>query len=152
MNTAPLKTPPAAHGVLETALYVNDLDAAREFYSGKLGFEEVIAQQNTFVFFRCGGTVVLVFNPEQTKLQPFDPPALQIPGHGSIGAGHICFAAPGNHIDKWENHLIANGIEIESEIIWENGARSIYFRDPAGNSLEFAQPRLWGYDEEEDAA
>jgi catechol 2,3-dioxygenase-like lactoylglutathione lyase family enzyme len=24
------------------------------------------------------------------------------------------------------------------------GGRSIYFRDPSGNSLEFAEPRIWG--------
>lgn len=138
--------------MLETAIYTDDLEGARQFYGGKLGFEEVVAQENTFVFFRCGGTVVLVFNPEQTKLQPLAPPALSIPGHGASGAGHICFCAPGEKIEEWKNHLIANRIDIESEITWENGARSIYFRDPAGNSLEFAQPRLWGYDEEDDSA
>ena len=26
---------------------------------------------------------------------------------------------------------------------WPNGARSLYFRDPAGNSVEIAEPRLW---------
>ncbi len=144
--------PPSADGVLETAIYTDDLEAARQFYGGKLGFEEVVARENSYVFFRCGGTVVLVFNPEQTKMQPLARPALQIPGHGAAGAGHICFRAAGEKIERWKNHLIANGIGIESEITWENGARSIYFRDPAGNSLEFAQPRLWGYDEEEGAA
>ncbi len=149
MNSEPKNLPPLADGVLETAIYTDDLEAARQFYGRKLGFEEVVAQENTFAFFRCGGTVVLVFNPEQTKLQPLVPPALPIPGHGAMGAGHICFRAPGKKIEIWKNHLIANGIDIESEITWENGARSIYFRDPAGNSLEFAQPRLWGYDEED---
>ena len=28
-------------------------------------------------------------------------------------------------------------------VTWPNGARSIYFRDPAGNSLECAEPGLW---------
>ena len=40
-------------------------------------------------------------------------------------------------------------IAIESEITWKNGARSVYFRDPAGNSLEFAEPKLWGYNLDE---
>ena len=148
MNKNSRLLPPSADGVLETAIYTDDLEAARNFYGGCLGFEEVIAEEDTLVFFRCGSTIVLVFNPEQTKLQPFAPPARPIPGHGAIGKGHICFQAPGKKLDQWKQYLIANGISIESEITWANGARSIYFRDPAGNSLEFAQPRLWGYDEE----
>ncbi len=40
--------------------------------------------------------------------------------------------------------LKAAGIEIESEVHWPNGGRSIYFRDPAGNSLECAEAKIWG--------
>jgi hypothetical protein len=36
------------------------------------------------------------------------------------------------------------GVEIESDFLWPSGGRSIYFRDPAGNCLEFADPRIWG--------
>lgn len=139
--------PPPAGGVLEAAIYATDLRAAAAFYGGKLGFEQVLVEENTFVFFRCGGTMVLIFNPRETIKQPFAAPARQIPGHGPIGAGHICFSAAGKMLDQWQQHLIGQGIEIESEITWDNGARSIYFRDPAGNSLEFAQPKLWGYDD-----
>ena len=152
MKTEARSIPPSVDGVLEAVIYTDDLVAARNFYGDVLGFEEVIAQQNVFVFFRCGDTMVLVFNPDETKNQPFAPPARQIPGHGPVGAGHICFRAPGKKIEQWKTHLVAVGIKIESEITWDNGARSIYFRDPAGNSLEFAQPRLWGYDEKEIAA
>ena len=147
-NAAPLPL----EGVLETALYVNDLDAAAVFYGGVLGFEQVIASEGLFVFFRCGGTMVLIFNPEETKKQPFAPPARQIPGHGANGAGHICFSAPGEKFDFCRARLIEHGVEIEAEITWDNGARSVYFRDPAGNSLEFAEPKLWGYGEKETAA
>ena len=36
------------------------------------------------------------------------------------------------------------GVEIEVDYLWPGGGRSIYFRDPAGNSLEFAEPSIWG--------
>lgn len=137
--------------MLEAVIYAEDLAAAEVFYSQVLGFEKVLAQENTLVFFRCAGTMVLIFNPRQTIKQPFALPALQIPGHGPIGASHICFRASGKKLDQWKQHLIAMGVEIESEITWKKGARSIYFRDPAGNSLEFAEPKLWGYDEEDTA-
>ena len=145
-------TAPPAEGVLETAIYVDDLDAAAVFYGEVLGFEQVIASEGLFVFFRCGDTIILIFNPEETKKQPFAPPARQIPGHGTIGAGHICFRATGEKFDFWRARLVAHNIGIEAEITWDNGARSVYFRDPAGNSLEFAEPRLWGYGEGDTAA
>jgi len=33
---------------------------------------------------------------------------------------------------------------IEADFTWPGGGRSIYFRDPAGNAIEFAEPRIWG--------
>jgi len=32
---------------------------------------------------------------------------------------------------------------VEKEINWEDGGTSIYFRDPAGNSVELAPATLW---------
>jgi len=139
--------PPKVDGVLEAALYADDLVAAKEFYAGKLGFEKILEAPGTFVFFRCSATILLVFNPAQTRKQPLPSAARPVPGHGCDGAGHVCFSAPGASLDRWAEYLGKAGIPIEAEITWDNGARSVYFRDPAGNSLEFAQPRLWGYDE-----
>jgi catechol 2,3-dioxygenase-like lactoylglutathione lyase family enzyme len=34
-------------------------------------------------------------------------------------------------------------VEIEADFHWPAGGRSIYFRDPSGNSLEFAEPKIW---------
>ena len=36
------------------------------------------------------------------------------------------------------------GMTIEADFRWPNGARSLYFRDPAGNSVEIVDPGLWG--------
>jgi hypothetical protein len=38
-------------------------------------------------------------------------------------------------------------VAIEHEATWPRGGRSFYFRDPAGNSLELATPRIWGLPE-----
>jgi catechol 2,3-dioxygenase-like lactoylglutathione lyase family enzyme len=35
------------------------------------------------------------------------------------------------------------GVSIEREVDWDEGGRSIYFRDPAGNVVELAPPTLW---------
>ncbi len=135
-------------GVLEAAIYMDDLEEAKAFYGGVLGLEEVTAREGNHVFFRCGTTVVLVFDPTKTTKQSLDA-RLAIPPHGSSGASHICFGASGNQLDHWKILLQEKGVAIESEITWPNGARSFYFRDPGGNSLEVAQPRLWGYEEKE---
>jgi predicted enzyme related to lactoylglutathione lyase len=39
-------------------------------------------------------------------------------------------------------------VAIEKIVDWPGGGRSLYFRDPAGNSLELATPRIWGIGEE----
>jgi catechol 2,3-dioxygenase-like lactoylglutathione lyase family enzyme len=67
-----------------------------------------------------------------------------IPGHGTAGAGHLAFAVEADDLPAWREHLKKCRVPIESEVDWPSGGRSIYFRDPAGNSLELAPPTLWG--------
>ncbi|MBB4230429.1 VOC family protein [Rhizobium mongolense] len=130
-------------GMLETALYAKDLDKAEAFYEGVLGLAKITRAANRHVFFRCGQGVLLIFNPDET-MKPPAADALQVPPHGTKGQGHACFRVSGKNIDAMAVKLKAAGIEIESEVHWPNGGRSIYFRDPAGNSLECAEARIWG--------
>jgi catechol 2,3-dioxygenase-like lactoylglutathione lyase family enzyme len=133
-------------GVLEAAIYADDLDAARRFYGGVLGLPEVVAQDGRHVFFRCGQTVLLVFRPEASE-QPPAPDALPVPPHGARGAGHVCLTVAEADLPALLDHLTEAGIAIESDLRWPHGPRSIYVRDPAGNSVEFASPALWGLSE-----
>jgi len=130
--------------ILESALYVSDLDAAEDFYADVLGLELLGKVDGRHVFFRCGSSVLLLFNAEATKVPPAVDAKLPVPAHGTVGDGHLCFAASGDEIERWKAHLSAKGIEIESSFEWPQGGRSIYFRDPSGNSIEFAEPRIWG--------
>jgi catechol 2,3-dioxygenase-like lactoylglutathione lyase family enzyme len=61
-----------------------------------------------------------------------------------VGEGHLCFAASADEIAGWRSRLAENGVNVEADFEWPNGGRSIYFRDPSGNSIEFAEPRIWG--------
>jgi catechol 2,3-dioxygenase-like lactoylglutathione lyase family enzyme len=141
-DDATLPPAPPARGVLEAAVYAEDLDAADAFYGGVLGLERIQRVGGRHVFFRAGAQVVLVFNPAETVKPPGNP-RLPVPPHGAEGEGHLCLAAPAEEIDAWRARLEAAGVEIEADFAWPNGARSIYFRDPAGNSLEIAEPWLW---------
>lgn len=133
----------AIEGILETALYVADLDAAEAFYGGVLGLERISRAGNRHVFFRCGPGVLLIFNPAETVKPPPAGARFPAPPHGTSGSGHMCFRLPGNTLDAWKAKLKAAGVAIETDITWSNGVRSFYFRDPAGNSLECAEPALW---------
>jgi catechol 2,3-dioxygenase-like lactoylglutathione lyase family enzyme len=128
--------------ILETAIYVDDLDAAEAFYGGVLGLERIGRVPGRHVFFRCGAGVLLVFDPKATEVvDPKSP--LPVPPHGARGPGHLCFAAEPLGLAAWRERLVADGIEVEAEVTWPGGGRSFYFRDPAGNSLEVAEARIW---------
>jgi catechol 2,3-dioxygenase-like lactoylglutathione lyase family enzyme len=128
-------------GILETVLYADDLEAAERFYGDVLGFEAFVRVEGRHVFYRCGNQMLLIFNPVATAVPAQD--GIVVPTHGATGPGHLCFRAPAGTIDDWRHHLEAAGVEIEMDFEWPQGGRSIYFRDPAGNSLEFAEPRIW---------
>lgn len=129
-------------GILETVIYAQDLASTEAFYRNVLGMEPFASVAGRHLFYRCGNQVLLVFNPEAT-IGPPAPDALPVPPHGALGAGHVCFRASARELDRWRSHLEAEGVEIEADFNWPGGGRSIYFRDPTGNCLEFAEPRIW---------
>lgn len=131
-------------GILEAALYVDDLDRAEAFYAGVLGLERIARAEGRHVFFRCGAGVVLLFNADATVKQPAPDARLPVPPHGARGQGHLCFRGTADEIAGFRSHLEAHGVTIEADFEWPDGGRSLYFRDPAGNSLEIAEPRIWG--------
>jgi catechol 2,3-dioxygenase-like lactoylglutathione lyase family enzyme len=129
-------------GILETVLYAQDLAAIETFYRDVLGLEPFARADRRHLFYRCGDQVLLIFNPEATKVPPAKG-ALPVPPHGTDGEGHVCFRADAADLEAWRGRLTAKGVAIEADFEWPGGGRSIYFRDPAGNCLEFAEPRIW---------
>lgn len=125
--------------VLETCLYVDNLDAAEPYYQTVLGLELYAKVPGRHVFFRCGDGMFLLFDPRTTS-----QPSGAFPTHGSYGPGHAAFAVTPRDLPAWREQLRQHGVAIEREVTWPNGGQSIYFRDPAGNILELATPSLWG--------
>lgn len=136
---------PAPGAVLESALYMTDLDAAERFYGTLIGLARIQRVGNRHVFFRAGAGVLLIFNPDET-VHPAHNPQLPVPPHGARGQGHLCFALERAEIAAMRARLVADGVDVDAEFDWPNGAHSLYVRDPAGNSVEFAEPRLWAPD------
>jgi catechol 2,3-dioxygenase-like lactoylglutathione lyase family enzyme len=134
---------PAA--ILETVLYATDLDAIETFYRRVLKLEPYSKSDGRQVFYKLGAQMLLFFDAEKTQHPPGPDAKLPVPPHGAFGEGHVCFRASAAEIDAWRAHLEALGVPIEADFEWPGGGRSIYFRDPAGNCLEFAEPRIWGF-------
>jgi catechol-2,3-dioxygenase len=124
--------------IFETVLYAEDLAAVEQFYRDAVGLE-VIGRGDQAVVFRCGGGVLLIFDPRKSRAIGRD-----VPSHGTSGVGHVAFATKPEDLVAWRKQLGEAGISIELEMDWEEGGRSIYFRDPAGNVVELAPPTIWG--------
>lgn len=133
--------------ILETSLYAADLAAASHFYGTVLGLQRIAFVPGRHVFFRCGAGVVLIFDPRSTAHEPTSVNGAPIPLHGAHGAGHVALAVADADLPSWRTYLEAHDVAIESEVTWPRGGRSLYVRDPDGNSVELASPRIWGFDE-----
>ena len=129
-----------ARHVLETVLYAEDLPAARHFYETVLGLAVYQEIAGRFVFFRCAQQMLLVFNPALSSTQSSTK---GLPPHGTNGSGHVCFRATVVELGQWQEHLARHDIVLERIMDWPDGGRSLYIKDPAGNSVEFAESRIW---------
>lgn len=124
--------------VLETCLYVDDLEAAERFYADTLRLDIVGRRTGRHVFFRCGRSMLLIFDPDGSSVATGD-----VPPHGARGPGHIAFSIGENELDEWRQRLAEHAVAIEKEMTWPSGDSSLYFRDPAGNSIELTSASIW---------
>jgi len=133
--------------ILETCLYTDNLNAAATFYGQVLGLELYSRVEGRHVLFRCGESMLLLFNAEATRRATGE-----VPTHGTDGAGHVAFAMAPQDVAAWRSHVESENVAIEAEIAWPGGGHSRYFRDPAGNSVELATLMTWRLPEEEQPA
>ncbi|QYY36434.1 VOC family protein [Ruficoccus sp. ZRK36] len=123
--------------ILETCLYADDLPAAETFYTRLLGHEPLAREEGKYIFYKLDGTMLLIFDPQASADND------EVPPHGTRGSTHVCFRIEAADIPGWRYRLEELGIPLEMEHIWREGVHSLYFRDPAGNSLEIAPWSLW---------
>ena len=128
--------------ILETSLYVTELERAEGFYRHVFGFEPIHRDHRMVALRVAAQSVLLLFRRGATEAGS-DTPGGHIPPHGGGGQLHLCFAIPKASLAEWEAHLAACGVEIESRVSWKLGGVSLYVRDPDGHSVELATPGLW---------
>lgn len=117
--------------IAEAVLYVDDLTQAASFYQDVLGLP-LTASFGDSCFLQTGTDSTLILF-DRHKLRRRES---VIPAHGADGPGHVAFAIPADEMSAWRQRLQERGVAIEHEQDWPQGTHSIYFRDPAGNSVE----------------
>jgi catechol 2,3-dioxygenase-like lactoylglutathione lyase family enzyme len=133
---------PQVRGVLETSLYVSDLERSRTFYTHLFGFGVLHQDERFCALDVCGRQVLLLFR-KGGATDPLPTPGGTIPPHNGDGDLHLALAIGRDDLDPWERRLQKEAIPVESRVTWARGGKSIYFRDPDGHLLELVTPGVW---------
>ena len=123
--------------IKETCLYISDLDKAEKFYHQLLGLPLISKVPDRHIFFRCGSSVLLCFNPEATQKEK------QLPPHFAEGKQHIAFEVEKSEYIPTKTAFLEKGISIIHTQEWKNGLESFYFEDPFGHVLEVVPRGIW---------
>ena len=133
---------PNVLSVLETALYVDDLKKSKQFYQTIFGFNPLedserlvglsVADRQVLLLFKKGGSV-----------EPIESSGGTIPPNDGSGQLHLAFSISASEWEGWHEWLTENNVDIESEVAWERGGQSLYFRDPDDHLIELVTPGCW---------
>jgi catechol 2,3-dioxygenase-like lactoylglutathione lyase family enzyme len=132
----------SVRGIVETALYVADPAESAAFYRHVFGFPTLVSGERLVALAVADRQVLLLFRRGASAA---DMPGSGgvVPGHDGAGRLHLAFAIERDEIEPWRARLAKLGIPLESEVSWERGGRSLYFRDPDGHLVELASPGIW---------
>ena len=110
-------------GVYEIAIKVKDLAKAEPFYREVLELEVGLRdEKRKWLFLRAGGDAGMVVLQEDKNDWPLQ---------------HFAFTIDEADIERAADTLRERGVEVEGPVFHEwMPAKSLYFEDPDGNSLE----------------
>ena len=133
---------PRIEGLLETALYVDDMARSVGFFRDVMGLSTMIETERLTAFDAGRQGVLLIFQ-RGASIEDMPNEGGVVPGHDGGGPLHMAFAIAADSYDEWHRHLTQAGVKIRGEMRWPRGGRSLYFEDPDGHVLEVATPGLW---------
>ena len=128
--------PPKTAGILESSLYVADVQAATRYYEKIFGFRVISDFGGRGCAMQAGDRQVLLLFKKGGSRDMETP-------HDGDGELHLAFAIAAGELPRWESWLAVNGIAIEEKRAWDRGGQSLYFRDPDRHLLEVATPGVW---------
>ena len=127
---------PKTQGILESSLYVDDVNRSARFYEKIFGFQVISDFSGRGCAIEAGTRQVLLLFPAGGSR------AMPTP-HDGDGELHLAFAIRIEELAAWEDWLAENGIAVEEKRTWDLGGHSIYFRDPDRHLIEIATPGVW---------
>ena len=135
---------PKLNGIVETALYVADLERAGAFYERVFGLRPLLADDRMRAYGVADRHALLLFL-QGGSTKPSETPGGTIPPHDAWGNIHFAFAISAEDVSAWEQHLAEQGVALESKVICDNGkgGDSLYLRDPDNNLVELITPNCW---------
>jgi catechol 2,3-dioxygenase-like lactoylglutathione lyase family enzyme len=131
--------PRLVKGLGEVSILVKDLDAMHRFYEEVVGLE-VLRRDEGFVFFKVaegyGGHTqnLALFDATDTD---FLEPKSQQPSSEQTTLHHIALNIALEDYESETGRLEGLGLKVTATVHEWLHVRSLYFRDPEGNSLEF---------------
>jgi catechol 2,3-dioxygenase-like lactoylglutathione lyase family enzyme len=133
---------PSLTGVLETAIYVDDLDRASRFYEELFSLTRIEGDER-FRAYSVGGRSVLLLFKRGASNHVTQLPFGKMGPHDGSGSLHLAFSISMEDLPGWEKLLTEKKIVIESRVRWPRGGTSLYFRDPDNHLVELATPGVW---------
>jgi catechol 2,3-dioxygenase-like lactoylglutathione lyase family enzyme len=101
---------PQIQGVLETGLYVADLERTRRFYADLFHFP-ILSEDNRFCAFDVAGRNVLILFQQGASLAPIRLQGGAIPTHDGSGPVHLAFSISKQEYGEWQARLSANALQ-----------------------------------------
>ena len=127
---------PTVTGILETALYVDDLARSAAFYESLFGFVRLVASDRLIALAVRDGQVLLLFRKKASlHLSPG--------AHDGDGQLHLAFAIAEADVEAWRERLRTHSIPIVDDRSRECGGHSLFFRDPDDHLIELGSPGIW---------
>jgi len=123
---------PALGGILESSLYVEDLQRSVSYYQRIFGFELIESHSDRLRAMKAAPQQVLLLFKKGAS-----------PDHDGAGRLHLAFAIPRAAEADWEAWLAQQGVTIVERKTWQRGGSSLYFRDPDQHLLELVTPGCW---------
>jgi len=102
-----------------------------------LGLPVISFVKDKHIFFRAGRSVLLCFNPDDSKMKSSPP------GHFGEGKFHFAFEVSPEMYASHKLEIEKQGIPIIDRVVWNTGQESFYFNDPDGNVLEIVPEGIW---------
>lgn len=133
---------PSVNRLVETAIYVDDIARASDFYDTVFAFPALV-RDNRFVAYDAGASTVFLLFKRGATLNEVVLAGGTIPPHDGSGPTHFCFAIDAEQLDDWESHLGGLNIPVEARMNWDQGGKSLYFRDPDNHLIELGTPGIW---------